>query len=80
VRLDRRGGCAAPASHHLAALAADARARSGADHSSSFTLTVAGGTVHRVQEFVAINACRAARGTARPATVEPGRSCGLAAQ
>jgi len=57
VRLDLRGGCEAPLSHQLAALAADARARSGADHTYYFTLTVAGGAVHRVQEFVAINAC-----------------------
>ena len=57
VRLDLRGGCEAPLRHQLAALAADARARSGADHTYYFTLTVAGGAVHRVQEFVAINAC-----------------------
>ena len=57
VRLDLRGGCEAPVSHQLAALAADARARSGADHTYYFTLTVAGGAVHRVQEFVGINAC-----------------------
>ena len=57
ARLDLRGGCAAPVSQQLAALAADARARSGADHTYYFTLTVAGGAVHRVQEFVAINAC-----------------------
>jgi hypothetical protein len=57
VRLDLRGGCEAPISHQLAALAADARARSGADHTYYFTLTVAGGAVHHVQEFVAINAC-----------------------
>jgi hypothetical protein len=57
VRLDLRGGCDAPVSHQLAALAADARARSGADHTYYFTLTVAGGAVHRVQEFVGINAC-----------------------
>jgi hypothetical protein len=57
VRLDLRGGCEAPLSHQLAALAADARARSGADHTYYFTLTVAGGAVHRVQEFVGINAC-----------------------
>jgi len=57
ARLDLRGGCEAPLSHQLAALAADARARSGADHTYYFTLTVAGGAVHRVQEFVAINAC-----------------------
>jgi hypothetical protein len=57
VRLDLRGGCDAPVSHQLAALAADARARSDADHTYYFTLTVAGGAVHRVQEFVGINAC-----------------------
>jgi hypothetical protein len=57
ARLELRGGCAAPVSQQLAALAADARARSGADHTYYFTLTVAGGAVHRVQEFVGINAC-----------------------
>ena len=57
ARLDLSGGCDAPVSHQLAALAADARARSGADHTYYFTLTVAGGGVHRVQRFVAINAC-----------------------
>jgi len=57
VRLDLRGGCEAPVSHQLAALAADARVRSGADHTYYFTLTVAGGAVHRVQQFVGINAC-----------------------
>ena len=57
VRLELRGGCAAPVSQQLAALAADARARSGADHTYYFTLTVAGGAVHRVQEVVGINAC-----------------------
>ena len=57
VRLDLRGGCDAPVSHQLAALAADARARTGADHTYYFTLTVVGGAVHRVQESVAINAC-----------------------
>ena len=30
---------------------------SGPVHTWYFTLTVAGGAVHRVQEFVAINAC-----------------------
>ena len=57
VRLDLRGGCEEPASHQLAKLAADARAMSGPVHTWYFTLTVAGGAVHRVQEFVAINAC-----------------------
>ena len=57
LRLDLRGGCEAPLSHQLAALAADARARSGVDHTYYFTLTVAGGAVHRVQQFVGINAC-----------------------
>jgi hypothetical protein len=58
VRLDLRGvDCEAPASHQLAKLAADARAMSGDVHTYYFTLTVAGGVVHRVQEFVAINAC-----------------------
>jgi hypothetical protein len=58
VRLDLRGvDCEAPISHQLAKLAADARAMSGANHMYYFTLTVAGGAVRRVQEFVAINAC-----------------------
>jgi hypothetical protein len=57
VRLDLRGGCEEPVSHQLAKLAADARAMSGDVHTYYFTLTVAGGAVHRVQEFVAINAC-----------------------
>jgi hypothetical protein len=57
ARLDLRGGCEAPLSHQLAALAADARAMSGPVHTYYFTLTVAGGAVHHVQEFVAINAC-----------------------
>jgi hypothetical protein len=58
LRLDLRGAdCEAPTSHRLAKLAADARAMSGAQHTYYFTLTVAGGAVHRVQEFLAINAC-----------------------
>jgi hypothetical protein len=57
LRLDLQGGCEEPVSHQLAKLAVDARAMSGADHTYYFTLTVAGGAVHRVQEFVAINAC-----------------------
>jgi hypothetical protein len=57
VRLDLHGGCEEPVSHQLAKLAADARAMSGPVHTWYFTLTVAGGTVQRVQEFVAINAC-----------------------
>jgi hypothetical protein len=61
VRLDLRGiDCEAPISHQLSKLAADARAMSGpdnTDHMYYFTLTVADGAVHRVQEFVAINAC-----------------------
>jgi hypothetical protein len=57
VRLDLRGGCEEPVSHQLAKLAADARAMSGPVHTWYFTLTVAGGAVQRVQEFVAINAC-----------------------
>jgi hypothetical protein len=57
VRLDLRGGCEEPVSHQLAKLAADARAMSGDVHTYYFTLTVADGAVHRVQEFVAINAC-----------------------
>jgi hypothetical protein len=57
LRLDLHGGCEEPISHQLAKLAADARAMSGDVHTFYFTLTVAGGAVHRVQEFVAINAC-----------------------
>jgi hypothetical protein len=60
LRLDLQGGCGEPISHQLAKLAADARAMSGVDntdHMYYFTLTVAGGAVHRVQEFLAINAC-----------------------
>jgi hypothetical protein len=58
LRLDLRGvDCEAPVSHQLAKLAADARAMSGPNHTYYFKLTVAGGAVHRVQEFVAINAC-----------------------
>jgi hypothetical protein len=58
LRLDLRGiDCEAPVSHQLAKLAADARAMSGADHTYYFSLTVAGGAVHRVQELLAINAC-----------------------
>jgi len=58
VRLDLRGiDCEAPASHQLAKLAADARAMSGDVHTYYFSLTVAGGAVHRVQELLAINAC-----------------------
>jgi hypothetical protein len=57
LRLDLRGGCEEPVSHQLAKLAADAQAMSGPVHTWYFTLTVAGGAVHRVQEFVAINAC-----------------------
>jgi hypothetical protein len=60
LRLDLQGGCEEPISHQLAKLAEDARAMSGVDHTDHmyyFTLTVAGGAVHRVQEFLAINAC-----------------------
>jgi hypothetical protein len=58
LRLDLRGGdCEAPVSQQLAKLAADARLMSGSVHTYYFTLTVAGGAVHRVQEFLAINAC-----------------------
>jgi hypothetical protein len=57
VRLDLHGGCEEPVSHQLAKLAADAQAMSGPVHTWYFTLTVAGGAVQRVQEFVAINAC-----------------------
>ena len=58
LRLDLRGGdCEAPRSQQLAKLIADARLTDGAVHTYYFTLTVAGGAVHRVQEFLAINAC-----------------------
>jgi hypothetical protein len=58
VRLDLRGGdCEAPRNHQLAKLATDAQEMSGPVHTYYFTLTVAGGAVHRVQEFLAINAC-----------------------
>jgi hypothetical protein len=57
LRLDLRGGCEEPISHQLAKLAADAQAMSGPVHTYYFTLTVDGGAVHRVQEFLAINAC-----------------------
>jgi hypothetical protein len=58
LRLDLRGGdCEAPLSHQLAKLASDARLMSGSQHAYYFTLTVTGGVVHQVQEFLAINAC-----------------------
>jgi hypothetical protein len=58
LRLDLRGGdCEAPRNHQLAKLATDARAMSGSVHTYYFTLTVRGGSVHQVQEFLAINAC-----------------------
>jgi hypothetical protein len=58
ARLDLRGGdCEAPTNHQLAKLMADARAMSGSVHTYYFTLTVAGGAVDRVQEFLGINAC-----------------------
>ncbi|HZD01656.1 MAG TPA: hypothetical protein VFA46_16125 [Actinomycetes bacterium] len=58
LHLDLRGGdCEAPVSQQLTKLAADARLMSGSVHTYYFTLTVAGGAVHRVQEFLAINAC-----------------------
>jgi hypothetical protein len=58
LRLDLRGGdCEAPLNHQLAKLASDARLMSGSVHAYYFTLTVQGGAVHRVQEFLAINAC-----------------------
>jgi|SRR5215217_7599790 len=58
LRLDLRGGdCEAPLNHQLAKLATDARAMSGSVHTYYFTLTVRAGSVHRVQEFLAINAC-----------------------
>lgn len=57
VRLDLVGDCEAPRSQQLSKLATDARAMSGSDHTYYFTLTVRDGAVHRVEEFLAINAC-----------------------
>jgi hypothetical protein len=58
LRLDLRGGdCEAPRNQQLSKLATDARLMSGATHTYYFTLTVSGGAVHRIQEFLAINAC-----------------------
>jgi hypothetical protein len=58
LRLDLRGGdCEAPRNHQLAKLASDARLMSGSTHTYYFTLTVAGGAVHQIQERLAINAC-----------------------
>jgi hypothetical protein len=58
LRLDLRGGdCEAPRNHQLAKLASDARLMSGSTHTYYFTLTVAGGAVHQIQETLAINAC-----------------------
>jgi hypothetical protein len=58
LRLDLRGGdCEAPVSHQLTKLATDARAMSGSVHTYYFTLSVGAGSVHQVQEFLAINAC-----------------------
>ncbi len=58
LRLDLRGGdCEAPLNHQLTKLATDARMMSGSTHTYYFTLTVAGGAVHQVQEILAINAC-----------------------
>jgi hypothetical protein len=58
LRLDLPGGdCEAPRNHQLTKLAADARAMSGSVHTYYFTLTVRGGAVQQVQEFLAINAC-----------------------
>jgi hypothetical protein len=58
LRLDLRGGdCEAPTNHQLGKLMTDARAMSGPVHTYYFTLTVAGGAINRIQEFLAINAC-----------------------
>jgi hypothetical protein len=58
LRLDLRGGdCEAPLNHQLTKLATDARSMSGPIHTYYFPLTVRGGAVHQVQEFLAINAC-----------------------
>jgi hypothetical protein len=58
LRLDLRpGDCEAPVNQQLSRLASDARLTNGAYHTYYFTLTVSGGAVHRVQEFLAINAC-----------------------
>jgi hypothetical protein len=53
LRLDLRGGdCEAPRNHQLTKLMKDARAMSGPIHTYYFTLTVTGGAVDRVQEFL----------------------------
>ena len=58
LRLDLRpGDCEAPINQQLSKLATDAHLTNGAVHTYYFTLTVSGGAVHRVQEFLAINAC-----------------------
>jgi len=58
LRLDLRGGdCEAPLNHQLTKLATDARSMSGSTPTYYFPLTVRGGAVHQVQEFLAINAC-----------------------
>jgi hypothetical protein len=58
LRLDLRGGdCEAPLNHQLTRLAADARLMNGSTHTYYFTLTVRGGAVHQVQEFLTGNAC-----------------------
>ena len=57
LRLDLQGGCEEPISSQLTKLAEDARLVSGGVHTYYFRLTVAGGAVHRVQEFLAVNAC-----------------------
>jgi hypothetical protein len=68
--------------HQLAKLAATARLTDGAVH-TFFTLTVAFGAVHRVQEFLAVNAGPlSSRGgsLARPSgagRTSPGFSCSL---
>jgi hypothetical protein len=57
LRLDLQAGCEEPISSQLTKLAEDARLVSGGVHTYYFRLTMAGGAVHRVQEFLAINAC-----------------------
>ena len=57
LRVDLLGGCEEPVSHQPNKLATDARSMSGSTHTYYFPLTVRGGAVHQVQEFLAINAC-----------------------
>ena len=51
------GDCIESRSHQLAKLVKDSRAISGSRPAYYFTLTVAGGVVHRIQEDKTFNAC-----------------------